>query len=291
MKTYFMSLPLIALSLFVLYSVNGINVNRQLKSEFAATTPALYQTVKAKTPAKPFRDEHFLDKQLGWGITDHSLWKTTDGGQNWTEIKTSPRVKVLEHYEPQLVIERVQFTDQDNGWVVEGDCLIHTADGGVSWDKQEIKGVIIRSFHFMDSNNGWAVGQLLRLPDKKQEVESWHPVVYATTDGGKTWRNLYIGPEDHYPLWDIWPISSSDIWAVGFAILNSKDGGKSWKKISLEDWGDVRGMPIEIRFINSQTGWMITNEGSVGYLYTDDGGKTWKPRQWTPQNDGLIPWK
>ena len=288
MKLHLIPLPLIALSLLVLNYLSASNARQHEISEVATANHPLPQTVKPTLPAKPFRDVDFLDKLYGWGVTDHSLWKTTDGGQNWTEVKTSPNIKTLEHYEPQEVMEKVQFINQENGWVVEGDYLIHTTDGGGSWGKQEIKNVIIRSFRFIDSNNGWAVGQLLRLANKKQEFESWHPVIYATTDGGRTWRNLYTGPEDHYPFWDVWPVSSSDIWAVGFAVLTSRDGGKNWKKIHIEDRGGAVGMPIKVRFINSQTGWMITNEGSDGYLFTDDGGKTWKPRRGTPENDGLV---
>lgn len=225
-----------------------------------------------------FRDFHFLDEDHGWGVTKHSLWKTDNGGRNWTEIRTASTVKLLEHYEPQETLERVQFLTRSEGWVVEGSYLIHTTDGGASWQKHKPDNVLVRSFRFLNSENGWLVGQWLQLPTKSEEVETWHPVIYATKDGGKNWRRLFTGPEDHYPLWDVWPISSKDIWAVGFSILHSDDGGASWDKVNIKDWQGVSGIPGEVRFLDSNTGWIKTNETAGGYLLTNDGGKTWEQR-------------
>lgn len=224
-----------------------------------------------------FRDFQFLDENHGWAITAHSLWKTDDSGQTWAEMRKAPTVKLLEHFEPQETMEHVQFLSQGEGWVVEGSSLIHTTDGGASWEKHKPDGVTIRSVRFIDIHNGWLVGQLLRVASRKGEVESWHPVIYGTKDGGNNWRRLYMGPEDHYPLWDVWPLSSKDISAVGFSILHSDDAGARWNKVHIKDWQGVSGMPGEVRFLDSNVGWMKTSERG-GYLFTNDGGKTWEPR-------------
>lgn len=46
------------------------------------------------------------------------------------------------------------------------------------------------------------------------------------------------------------------------------------------DVGDrqgVSGMPVGIGFLDLRIGWMKTSEGG-GYLFTDNGGKTWESR-------------
>jgi len=223
------------------------------------------------------RDFQFLDENNGWAITAHSIWRTDDGGHTWTEVRRAPTVKLLNHYEPQETLESVQFFSPSEGWVIEGTSLIHTTDSGATWEKYKPDGVAIRSIRFLDRDNGWFVGQLLRLPAVKDEFETWHPVIYGTKDGGNNWRRVYIGPEERYPLWDVWPLSSKDIWAVGVTILHSDDGGASWNKVPLKDRRGVSGMPVEIRFLDSNVGWMKTNEPG-GYLLTTDGGNTWEPR-------------
>lgn len=230
-----------------------------------------------------FRDVQFLDESHGWGVTMHGLWKTNDGGQNWAEIRTSPRVHLLPNHDPQETMEQVQFLSSSEGWALEGNSLIHTTDEGLSWQKHEIAHVIIRSFHFLDSENGWCVGQFLRLPDKKYDVETWHPVIYATNDGGKNWRCLFKGEASRIPFWDVWSISLQEIWVVGAEILHTNDSGRTWKKISIKDRGMIGGIPVTIQFLDSYTGWITTNE-SRGYFFTNDGGKTWEPH---PLSSGI----
>jgi photosystem II stability/assembly factor-like uncharacterized protein len=225
-----------------------------------------------------FRDFQFLDENHGWGATDRSIWKTGDGGLTWIEIKTTPTVKLLKNYESQETIEKIQFLSINEGWVIEGKYLIHTTDGGASWQKHEFENVIVRSFHFLDSNNGWFAGQLLHPPATKRDVEAWYPVIYSTKDGGKNWHRSFAGPESRYPLWDVWSISLEEVWAVGAFILHSNDGGKTWERVQIKDRFEVSGIPIEIQFLNSDMGWITTSEG-VGYLFTNDGGKTWEPHK------------
>jgi len=241
----------------------------------------------SKTPQADFRDFLFLDEHHGWAVTSYALWKTDDGGQTWEEIKKSQLRKLFDKIETLDVFEMLQFFDGTEGWVVEGNHLSHTTDGGVSWQDQEFEHVTVRSVRFIDRNRGWFAGQLMTLPRKKGDVEHWHPIIYETEDGGKKWRCSFIGPEDHYPLWDIWPISSTSIWAVGGLIVNSSDGGATWRKVKVSDWSGVGGMPFRVRFLDSRTGWIITNAPGA-YLMTSDGGKTWEPLPTEPGTQGFT---
>lgn len=280
MKRTFLTslLPLVMLLSVVVWSVERSSRTQEKgNGEAAQHTINGQWTVVSAGVGDSVRDFQFLDENHGWAITAHSVWKTTDGGQTWAEIRKAPTVKLLEHYEPQETMEEVQFLSQTEGWVVEGTYLIHTTDGGASWERTKPDNVTIRSVRFLDRDNGWFVGQLLRLPSRKGEVETWHPVIYGTKDRGENWRRLYMGPEEHYPLWDVWPLSSKDIWAVGFSILHSDDGGATWKKVRINNWEGARGMPGQVRFSDSGIGWITVNEPG-GYLFTNDAGQRWESR-------------
>lgn len=223
------------------------------------------------------RDVQFLDSNRGWLITDHDVWKTTDAGDNWELAREAPTVALLKRYEPQEDFQKVQFLDERVGWILEGDYLISTTDGGVTWRKHELKNVIARSFNFLDKQNGWVAGQLLRLPDANTSFESFHPVVYITKDGGRLWECAFEGLESPYPFWDVYAISSANVWAVGALIVNSMDGSRTWTKMSINFRDGITGIPAEVSFVDGNIGWILTNE-SKGYFFTRDAGKTWEPR-------------
>lgn len=246
-------------------------------SEAAQQVSANNWVVVTEAVPDRLRDLQFLDENQGWAITEHSVWKTHDGGLSWTEMRRASAVKLLKEFAPQETLERIQFVSENEGWIVEGSSLLHTENGGLSWKTHKPDGVTVRSVRFLNRENGWLVGQLLRLPSRGGEMETWHPVIYGTKDAGKTWRRVYLGPEDRYPLWEIWPASHTNVWAVGSSFLHSVDGGATWNSVLVKYGQGVSGMPIEVRFLDSDVGWVKTNEGG-GYLLTKDGGKTWGPR-------------
>ncbi len=240
--------------------------------------PVNQWTIFSPPEGRPFRDFQFLNETQGWAVSDHQIWKTVDGGRSWTDARAAPKVKLLRNYEPQETMEGVSLVSPIGAWVVEGSYLVHTTDGGASWEKQEFEHVIVRSCRFADHNSGWFVGQKMRLPQTKEEVETWYPVVYGTKDGGKSWRRLFTGPENPYPLWDVWPVSSTEVWAVGVSILHTTDAGKTWAEVHVDSRPEVSGMPSSVHFLDSNYGWITTNQAEGGYWFTSDGGKTWDVR-------------
>lgn len=278
-RTHLISLlGLVVVVVIVAWSLQTPSRTEQKRNDKAATQAISGKwTVVSEGVVDNLRDFEFLDENHGWGVTKHSLWKTADGGRTWKEIRKAPSVKVLENYEPLEIMEQIQFLSESDGWIVEGNYLVHTTDGGGSWQKHEVQNVIVRSVRFLDQDNGWFVGQVLRLPSRKGEIEGWNPVIYGTKNGGTNWRRLYMGPDERYPLWGIWPVSAKDIWAVGSSLLHSDDAGATWEKVYIKDRLGVSGMPYAIRFLDSNVGWIKTNEPG-GYFVTHDGGKTWEPR-------------
>jgi hypothetical protein len=72
----------------------------------------------------------FLDAQDGWmGLASpgQNLWRTQDGGANWTSIDAVP---------PGVPITTISFTDSQNGAAVTPDSAWVTTDGGATWTEQ-----------------------------------------------------------------------------------------------------------------------------------------------------------
>jgi len=85
----------------------------------------------------------------------------------------------------------------------------------------------------------------------------------------------------------VWCSSQNDIWAVGSAILHSFDRGQSWSFVEAPNSDGVNGSPAQIRFADSQIGWITTNQPG-GYWVTFDGGKSWVTRRGPHDNNGFI---
>lgn len=115
-------------------------------------------------------DIFFLDRKNAWASSlEGAMYKTTDGGLNWTKIQTKL---------PEDVFRSIFFVDENNGWGVgRTGRIAKTTDGGRTWTKiYKIKDEFkMRDIFFTDLNRGWAVG------DKG--------AILYTPDAGETWLN------------------------------------------------------------------------------------------------------
>ena len=139
----------------------------------------------------------------------NTLWKTTNGGQSWSEIspdlardtwEVPPNVGVYRGMPAARPGRRgVIYTvapssiDRDLIWAGTDDGLIHvTRDGGGAWadvTPTELvpwaKVSLLEASHF-DRNTAYAAINTLRLDDLR-------PHIYRTRDGGRTWARIVDG--------------------------------------------------------------------------------------------------
>ncbi|TAL70472.1 MAG: T9SS type A sorting domain-containing protein [Bacteroidetes bacterium] len=124
---------------------------------------------------------YFRDSNQGWIIVAGSqnvekpwlnyrdtLYKTTDGGSSWNEIKTN----LDKHF------GNVFFVDNNIGWLT-GEGVYYTSNDGKNWIEQfDEEGESIRSWNgsFISSLKGWI-------------FDSYNQFYCYTTDGGKNWKN------------------------------------------------------------------------------------------------------
>jgi len=247
---------------------------------------------------------HFIDTQTGWLVLKRAtssnfsvgaLFKTTDGGDTWTQL-TIP------------IGEPVYFATSEIGWTAggaAGDELYRTQDGGQTWYPQTMNN------EAMNNDNQRLLYQLPTFEDAQAGVL---PVViangdqtrvefYVTDDGGQSWNpgasvslDREIAPGTHVPLTVFDTNRSVMIVPNSDRILSTSDRSEIATVISQDRM--TSGIN-ELDMVTPGVGWAKHMSGScvpvpqtdggpsspratvtrctleVRLLRTEDGGQTW----------------
>jgi photosystem II stability/assembly factor-like uncharacterized protein len=150
----------------------------------------------------------FVDETHGWAVTyDAYIFKTTDGGNNWTLQDSIPPVPPL----TEIPLRDIKFTTLDSGCVVGGwngtTLTAYTTDGGENWNTVSWNGSSMREVTFLNSQIGWLVGA------------TYPQFIYKTINGGKSWEPQtldYFDPLDKDSGFESISMISENLgWAVG----------------------------------------------------------------------------
>lgn len=145
-----------------------------MKGFIARTSDAGESWITVDTVATdlPIQNVHFVNTSVGWLTALDRLYKTTDGGYNWSEVS----------YGKPFSIWNVKFVDEQTGWIGgEVGKIRKTTNGGATWiDQWSTTGAGITDFHFFNRDVGFAVGGGVAGKDSSR--------VLKTTNGGKTWE-------------------------------------------------------------------------------------------------------
>ncbi|MFB6088927.1 MAG: WD40/YVTN/BNR-like repeat-containing protein, partial [Candidatus Aenigmatarchaeota archaeon] len=212
------------------------------------------------------QDIYFINPEVGFIVgTRHGyyyseIWKTTDGGETWTQEENT--------YYPSSLYA-LSFNNAQTGWAVgvnpdNTGIIYHTIDAGEMWTQYQQTDFGIYNIFFLDEVNGWICGknQILRTNDGG---EIWHPTqtnfvaeefwdvyfqnenqgwavswcqesgltdkgrIYETNDGGITWTLNYQTESGITNYFSSITAIDSKIWACGDGvILHSFDNGLNW---------------------------------------------------------------
>jgi len=190
-------------------------------------------------------------------VNDDTLWSvgqrgiiitSTDGGDTWASRSKDEF--------SELDFRGSYFEDADHGWVVGDEKVVFTSDGGTSWTEQaEVAGVGLYGVDFVDSAQGWTVGE--------------NGTILHTTNRGINWNSQISGTSvrlrsvDFVDLLNGWACGD-DGWAI-----YTTNGGLVWTRKDLSTSTDLN----RIDFVDSLQGWMIGWNGSI--LCTSDLGVNW----------------
>ena len=135
--------------------------------------------------------------RTSWSLTsggpDSGLYKTTDGGDHWTEITRNPGL-------PSGVIGKIGVSvsgaDGNRVYAIvenENGGLFASDDAGATWKKvSEDRALRQRAFYY---------SRIYADPKAKDTVYILNVNFHKSTDGGKTSRQLRPTHGDHHDLW------------------------------------------------------------------------------------------
>jgi photosystem II stability/assembly factor-like uncharacterized protein len=269
---------------------NGSNPNAG--SNPGGTTSSSSGTVQPLSMIRMFSPSN------GWALATHAVLFTTDGGKSWKDV-TPPQVTIT----PDATAD---FYSTNLAWVAlpPVNQIIHiysTINEGKSWTPSSFgvnAGTTTASqLFFVDPQHGW-----LLSPEAVQNGAE-AVVIYRTTDGGKTWREVSAARPDNPPnAANVLPfngdkqgisfVNASTGWVAGTVpkadtvwLYVTHDGGSTWKQQSLSLPSNVKGAQITTlppRFFSPGDGILpvlfLASDGArtVDFYQTTDGGATWK---------------
>jgi photosystem II stability/assembly factor-like uncharacterized protein len=123
------------------------------------------------------------------------------------------------------------------------------------WQNPLPQGNSLNAVHFIDENEGWAVG--------------WYGTILHTTDAGISWEKININTTDYFN--DLIFIGHDTGWVVGYGMIyHTNDGGNTWIEQNIP-------VPLNCQsvcFINVDEGWVVGSNHTI--IHTSNGGLHWE---------------
>lgn len=203
------------------------------------------------TPGNPLQlDEiHMVSLTDGWGILEHYLLVTADGGQTWHEV--TPMAGAADKLYGV-------FLDPQNAWIIFSSggqidpylMVYFTTDGGRTWNHNQGPPVETN----VTGQTTWAE--------------------FAILDARNIWvmlRGVYLGAGTHY----------------NHALFHTTDGGLTWASLDGEISDDYTGMVFADPNTGLRTLQTVGAYAPAAPAYdvTSDGGATWDGRELPPPPD------
>ncbi|KAF0199091.1 MAG: hypothetical protein FD166_716 [Bacteroidetes bacterium] len=167
-----------------------------------------------------------LNYRRSFGTTS-GIWKTTDGGDTWTELTTglpqgSETGRIGLAISPSSPSVLYAFYDNESEVAV-----YKTQNGGQSWIRTNdayLQG--------MNSSFGWYFGQIRVDPVSPDKIFVQGVYLYFSSDGGSSWSETgYEMHVDHHALF-IHPVTGRIYEGNDGGLYFSDDTGYSWSKIN-----------------------------------------------------------
>lgn len=175
------------------------------------------------------------------------LLKTTNGGQNWTDLSLGFTGDNL---------NSIYFLNDNTGFMVStNDSLLYSTNGGLNWTNYMYLGSEGQELFFLNNQTGWA---------------SSYNRLYKTNNAGVNWT---LVTNTNVP--DMFFINENTGWKTYYLggstqLMKTTNGCQSWEtKLTTTNFRII----YSIDFINENTGWVC---GYRGYIAkTTDGGENW----------------
>lgn len=237
-------------------------------------------------------------KEYYFGATGGGVWKTTDGGDEWTCVsdgffKTSSVGALAQSPSNPDVVYAGMGERNLRGNIAEGDGVYRTTDGGKTWQHLGLAHcrTIARIVVHPTNPEIVYVAALGHIYGRNPERG-----VYKSTDGGRSWLkvlyendrtgavHIVMDPSDPETLyaatWEAFrtPYSLSS-GGPGSKLWKTSDGGRNWQNISTKPGlpvGLFGKIGITVSPANPKRIWAIIEAAEGGIFRSDDAGETWQ---------------
>ncbi|MBI1890374.1 MAG: hypothetical protein HYS18_07005 [Burkholderiales bacterium] len=220
------------------------------------------------------------------------LYKTTDGGANWTRVwlgDSLSRWLTIDPSTPQKMLMATGIFDRE-AVNITGLGMLRTQDGGASWTAVN-SGLTSLFVGGLVTHPTLTSTSLIATGHNTENNAGTFGGVYRSIDGGTTWTRVLApqnpssaGSQDNVFNAVTYAPSNSNIVYAGnaYAIYRSSDGGLTWTRYAGANglqWGPegVRaGVPIEITVDRDDPNTLLVNCYGGGVLKSTNGGQTWQ---------------
>jgi photosystem II stability/assembly factor-like uncharacterized protein len=234
----------------------------------------------------------FVDASVGYAVGD-VLYKTTNGGSNWSPVTTCTIVNPRDVY----------FTSADTGFISTYSGIWRSVDAGVNWSYSTgtNSGDLLCSISFPSKDTGYVVGDYWKILRTINGGNTWTyqtaptspgyydlkstvfvnnnlgfavgtgGVILKTVNAGITWNVMTSGTA--LTLYSIYFSNALEGYIAGEngLILKTTNGGVSWNIQSNAGTSDL----FSIAFSTSGNGIAVGENATI--LKTSDSGLTWTP--------------
>lgn len=223
---------------------------------------------------EPLTSVDFKDESTGLVCGHNQIWRTTNGGDNWSAVFTGNDAISLEEVRwasNQVAVAVGLGQDGSKG------LILRSTDGGQSWTQvSNTIASIFTDVYFVNENTGYLCGGNTRI--------------LKTTNGGASWTSQFN--DNDSDLFSIHFISENEGYAAGGVggtgrLLRTTNGGTTWSDVSLpapfliqavffasQNVGYVAGVAGEMRkTVNGGTDWTelsTANTSNILDLYFFD---------------------
>jgi photosystem II stability/assembly factor-like uncharacterized protein len=236
-------------------------------------------------------DVFFINETTGWATTSrfffgtlpisgdhHIIWKTTDGGKSWQQVRTSSvselsslsltrstAFAVGSYTMRTATLTRPQSPSAPSNANPRWNIVVPNQDTLVRYGQQ------YRAVHAVSEQTAFATG--------------WNSRVARTDDGGQSWKPLtLLEPRGDDSLLGVHFVNERTGWVVGTRhfyafqanrIYRTDNGGQSWtRQVPAGGFASAPTASLnDVFFVNERTGWVVGAAGTI--LKTTNGGTTW----------------
>lgn len=171
------------------------------------------KVVDTDIPDLRYTDVNFITPLIGMAVTNDGLViKTTDGGNNWNEIRAADN----------FFLKKIQLLNAQAGYIIGGSAeqafILKTNDGGANWQKTDLN----------KNNSSWPAGMFFL--DPQTGFVAGKKYFLKTTDGGQSWQNVLQSADEDFEDINFKDKRTGYASTSGGVYYKTTDGGTSWQR-------------------------------------------------------------